>query len=709
MITINNYDILQVIYSNNYGQIKKVRNIENDSISLMKMMNRKYLKFSSESDTLNEMKQLTSIKNINLSEYKTFFFDDNYFYLIMEYDDDSELNKKIEYNIKNHLSFEENYIWSLTIQILNLVKFIKENKNIDFNLSSINILLMNNGSLKIYDFAKNYTTLYNNDGIWLDDIYIFPPEILNDNKNFDIDAANIWKAGCIIYELCTLHPPFEEKNFKVRASKILEGKYINVDSKYSNDFNILLSKMIIVEQEKRATVDELLNSEIIKKRNVEIEDININENIFTFKKNSLKESKRKTESINEMMQNDKYEIMKFTLSQKNKLSEEQNLNELIDTGHFNMNDNNINFNNNNMNNKINDFRDLIIKAQMKKDNNMRIIEANNYNYNNPYRNNDIDANKKNNENNNNNQHKLNKNNSKINNKNRNNINNKISNNINIKNNINKKIQIDGNPNKSKNKNKNKNLLNDNNEIIIKERQKTPNYKNNNNLYGDILENKNNVNNFLRKDNIPKNKENQIKKKLFLDCPQNNQNNNINLIKCNSKEIKANKNRKSNNNIKEKTDKILNILNSNKKELNKFKLKNTKERKQSNNNNNNNNNNINTNKKKQFPVISNLQSNNVDRIIDKILNNRPVYKISQAQGKNINNINSKDNFRFNFGNENGNEKEKKIMNNNFMQQKMQMIKPVHNLPNITYGKDKKINIEYGVIKFNSHKKYGLKKK
>ena len=324
MIKINNYEILQVIYSNNYGQIKKVRNIENDSISLMKMMNRKYLKFSSESDTLSEMKQLNSIKNINLSEYKTFFFDDNYFYLIMEYDDDSELNKKIEYNIKNHLSFEENYIWSLTIQILNLVKFIKENKNIDFNLSSINILLMNNGSLKIYDYAKNYTTLYNNDGIWLDDIYIFPPEILNDNKNFDIDAANIWKAGCIIYELCTLHPPFEEKNFKVRASKILEGKYINVDSKYSNDFNILLSKMIIVEPEKRATVEELLNSEIIKKRNVEIEDININENIFTFKKNSLKETKRKTESINEMMQNDKYEIMKFTLSQKNKLSEEQN-------------------------------------------------------------------------------------------------------------------------------------------------------------------------------------------------------------------------------------------------------------------------------------------------------------------------------------------------------------------------------------------------
>ena len=50
-----------------------------------------------------------------------------------------------------------------------------------------------------------------------------------------------------------------------------------------------------------------------------------------------------------------------------------------------------------------------------------------------------------------------------------------------------------------------------------------------------------------------------------------------------------------------------------------------------------------------------------------------------------------------------------MNNNFIQQRMQMIKPANNLPNITYGKDKKINIEYGVIKFNSYNKYRIKKK
>ena len=671
----NKYEIIEVIYSNNSGKIKKVKNVENDSILLMKMMNKKYLKFNDENEALNQMKNLSSIKHINLSEYKTFFFDDNYFYIIMEYDDDSEMNKKIQYNIKNRLHFEESYIWSLTIQLLNLLKFIQQNKNIQFNFSNLNILLMNNGILKIFDYTKNYTKFVNNDSIWLDDIINFPPEILNDKKDIDINAVNIWKAGCIIYELCTLHPPFNEKNFKIRASKIMEGNFPNIESKYSDDFNILLNKMIVVDPKKRATVDELLNSDIIKKRNVEIEDIKINENLFTFKNNNLKETRRKVESINEMMQNDQYEIMKFTLSQK-KDNEEQNLNELIATGHFNINNNN-NINERNINNI--DFRERIIEALMKKEKNMRIIDKNNNNnnnYNNPYRNNDVNINKKSNENN---LLKMKKNLKKNNNKNKNNFN---------------KKQNEEKIYKGKNKNIINNNNNNNNNMLIKEREKTPNNKKIN-IYADVVDNKKNLNNFIKNDNKSKNKETHVKKQLYLAYPpnsqinQNNNNNNINVIRSN-KEEKLNKNNK--NDIREKTEKILNSLN--KKEQKKYIIKNVNERNKSNNN---------TDRKKKFPVINGIQNypkeRYVDKIIEKIINKAP----SNYQNKNII---SKDNLYYNYGNENV---EKKIMNNNYFLKKMPIIKPVNNLPNIEYGKDKKIKIEYGIIKLNNCNKYKIKKK
>ena len=494
-MSLNNYKSLGIIYSNSYGQIEKVKNGENGSIFLMKKMSKKYLKYKNDEETLNEIKKLSLIKHKNLSEYKTWFFDENFLYIIMEYDEGSEIKEKLKYNIQNRLSFEENYLWSLTIQLLNLCKFIQNNKNIEFNFTSYNILLMNNGSLKIYDYGKNYIKLPFNEDSWIIDLNIFPPEFLKEESNNN--CVNIWKVGCIIYELCTLHPPFNGRNINDIVKNALDGKYEQIGDKYSNDFNILISKMLVVDTKKRATIDELLNDDIIKKRNIEeIEDLNMNMNmniydsIFSFKKASIKDSRRQKKSINEMMENDKYEIMKSTLS-KNGLINDDELNniDIKATGHFNMNnyddENNNNFeeNNNNyneINNNINEinnnnfynniiknefkkndsFKERIIEAQAKK----RIIENNDFNYNNPHRNNNINNIGNNNMNNN----IINNINNNINN---NNIyNNNINNNIN--NNTNRRRENNNIPKINKNlRNKNNIINNFNKKIIIENRNK----------------------------------------------------------------------------------------------------------------------------------------------------------------------------------------------------------------------------------------------
>ena len=97
-----------------------------------------------------------------------------------------------------------------------------------------------------------------------------PPEYAKDDMgSIDKDAGNIWKAGCIIYELCTLKHIFEIKSgfeMRVKLSKF-EGNYeINIDDKYSSDIKTLLSKILIAEPGKRAKVDDLLKSDIIVKR-----------------------------------------------------------------------------------------------------------------------------------------------------------------------------------------------------------------------------------------------------------------------------------------------------------------------------------------------------------------------------------------------------------------------------------------------------------
>ena len=667
-MSMKNYKTIEIIYSNAFGQIEKVRNEENGLIFLMKKMNKKYLKNNSEKETLDEIEKLSAIKHQNLSAYKKIFFDDSYLYLTMEYDDESELKEKIKYNYENHLSFEENYLWSLTIQLLNLIKFIQENKNIDFNFTSLNILLMNNGLLKIYDYGKNYIKLPYNEDSWMTDFLILPPELMNGSKNIDIKAINIWKAGCIIYELCTLFPPFDGNNIKEVAKNIMEGSYKPIESKYSNDFNILISKMLVVDPLNRANIEELLSNEIIKKRNVEIDDTKVNENIFTFKKMSLKESRRQRESQNEMMQNDKYEIMKFTLSQKKDI--EGNI-DLISTGHFNINNNN---NNNEFNkiNNANDLRELILEEQAKK----RIIENDNFNYNNPYRNNNANINSNINSNINNINIKKQENNIvKL--KQNQNQNQKKNRNNNL-NNFNKKHQ---NNDEKKIKLKSKNIVNDNNILnyFKKERQKTPtNASKKNNFWGDVIDNKKNINNFIN----DKNKDNKNNPKLMF-YPQNNNNinhkeNNINVIKSTN----AISNKKD---AREKDENIIKFF-LGKKEEKKIKIKVGNERNKSKNE-----------KRKNFPIISQMQNyqkeRNADKIIGKILN----------KGHN-HNFQNKINKNNNYG---SNNIDKNVMNNNFMLKKMPIVKPANNLPNITYGKNNKIKIEYEVIKYNSYNKYKKK--
>jgi len=130
-----------LLYSDIYGDVYKQK--KDGSLYLVKIIKSKNLKSKNNMDTLDSMKKLSLIVNQNLSEYVDFYFNENGdFEILMEYDEDSEFELKIKYNIENHRNFEEDYIWSLIIQILNLLKFIQQNEDIKIEINPSKILLI---------------------------------------------------------------------------------------------------------------------------------------------------------------------------------------------------------------------------------------------------------------------------------------------------------------------------------------------------------------------------------------------------------------------------------------------------------------------------------------------------------------------------------------------------------------------------------------
>ena len=640
-----------LLYSDCYGDVYKYK--KDEDIHLVKIIKSNNLKSKNKLETLDAMKNLTLNTCKNLSEYIDFYFNDNNdFEILMEYDEDSEFEKKIKYNKENHLNFEEDYIWSMTIQILNLLKYIQQNKNFKIEINPSKILLMNNGSLKIFDYGMD---LISNMGLSssilqnLNDDYATPPEYMNEGiKKIDEDSANIWKAGCIIYELFTLkHVFYFESMFDMQVKlSNFKGNY-EIDHKYGNDFKSLLSKMLIAEPEKRATVDELLNCEIIKIWNnnllekEKLEKQLISTSIFTFKqsilKNSLKDSIRQIKNQNEMMENDNYEILKLTLSKNKELNENQgNVNYLKQTGKFGDGQEN-----ENDNNKKKDFKEILLAEKSKKENkNIGIIDKinYNYNYNNPFR-----------------------------------INNYLKND--------EKMKMINKPNFMKNSKEIFKLKIDKN--IPKEREKTPLHETKNNRYFlDVDKNENNNKNKSK----PKNKENKSKDflpKLKNPLAQNS------IVNSKDLKMNINKNNMNNINLTKKTEQVLKLFKVKKikkyDDTNKFK-------KQNNNYNN---------------KLSSMTNSQIDAILNNILHKQNANIINKIQKNKYfikNNNNNNNNINNNF---------KNIINiNKPFENKMKIKqipfnKPLKNLP---INKNSKIS--YGTVEYKTRKgkntKYFVKK-
>ncbi len=61
------------------------------------------------------------------------------------------------------------------------------------------------------------------------------------------EKSDIWSLGCMLYEMCSLRPPFTATTQSELASKICTGAFTRIPMRYSDDLNRVISVMICVE------------------------------------------------------------------------------------------------------------------------------------------------------------------------------------------------------------------------------------------------------------------------------------------------------------------------------------------------------------------------------------------------------------------------------------------------------------------------------
>jgi serine/threonine protein kinase len=122
-----------------------------------------------------------------------------------------------------------------------------------------NVFLDGKNNVKLGDFGLS--RVMNQDSVYatthVGTPYYMSPEQITDSKYNE--KSDIWSAGCVVYELTALRPPFEATNHLALAMKIKSGKLERVPSKYSDELWRVIQWTLSIDQVKRPNVEDLLN------------------------------------------------------------------------------------------------------------------------------------------------------------------------------------------------------------------------------------------------------------------------------------------------------------------------------------------------------------------------------------------------------------------------------------------------------------------
>jgi NIMA (never in mitosis gene a)-related kinase len=252
------YEILEEIETN----ILKVENKNSGEKCVIKKIK---IKEEDRKKIENEGIILSKFNSKYIVKYIESFYNNNYFYLVMEYCGEKDLAKFIdEYKMQNK-SIDKNILYQIICDICSGLKEIHDKNIIHRDLKPNNIFINEDYNIKIGDFgiSKHLGNKKNTKTARIGTVQYMAPELLkpeliknDEGYNYKID---IWALGCILYELFKLKPCFDCDNYFGIINLILNHTPEKIDD---TDWQNLIEQLLNKDYEKRPdinTVCELVN------------------------------------------------------------------------------------------------------------------------------------------------------------------------------------------------------------------------------------------------------------------------------------------------------------------------------------------------------------------------------------------------------------------------------------------------------------------
>ncbi|CAG5114726.1 unnamed protein product [Candidula unifasciata] len=270
-VLANRYEIVKKLGSGNFGTAFLCQDLK--SGNQLKVLKETPVDLQPDEtvDAMREARFLSKLEHPGVVKCYDNFITEDSFCIITEYCEGGDLDQKIKERKHDEEFFDEKTILDWTVQLLLAAEYMHSRRVLHRDLKTRNIFIQNN-KMKLGDFGISRILMGTTDmaSTFTGTPYYMSPEVLK-HEGYN-SKSDIWSIGCIMYELCTLEHAFSGQGLMHIMYKIVDKDPPELPSKYSNELNEIIKKILVKDPDLRPSAAEVLKFPYIARHRAKMKD-----------------------------------------------------------------------------------------------------------------------------------------------------------------------------------------------------------------------------------------------------------------------------------------------------------------------------------------------------------------------------------------------------------------------------------------------------